>query len=82
MSFAHEVKSDDTSSQREAFLASTVRGYGRVGYGASRVRRVVEAGGFADALNALTEAILTAGGVAGFQLVGQERKGATREVSS
>lgn len=76
---AGKVTADDRAAQLTAFLAAMVWGYGRVGYGPSRVARMLAEPRFLDDLAELTRVTLEEGGVAGYQRVRDARYGEPRD---
>lgn len=77
--FAAGVTMEDRASQLKAFLAAMIWGYGRVGYGPSRVARMLTEPRFLDDLAELTRVTLEEGGVAGYQRVRDARHGEQRD---
>ncbi|STY67940.1 Uncharacterised protein [Micrococcus luteus] len=76
---AGKVTADDRAAQLTAFLAAMVWGYGRVGYGPSRVAKMLAEPRFLDDLAELTRVTLAEGGVAGYQRVRDARYGEPRD---
>ncbi|MEY8814002.1 hypothetical protein AB9H24_02210 [Micrococcus luteus] len=48
--YAAKVTAEDRAAQRDAFIAAMLWGYGRVGYGPSRVERIMAQPGFKEQL--------------------------------
>lgn len=78
VALAEKVTAEDRAAHRDAFVAAMIWGYGRVGYGPSRVRRIMAEEGFADQLAELTCVTLEEGGPAAFARVWERRKSGTR----
>ena len=72
--YAAKVTAEDRAVQRDAFIATMVWGYGRVGYGPSRVERIMAQPGFEDQLADVTRIALEQGGPAAFEHIRQQRK--------
>ena len=62
--YAAKVTAEDLAVQRDAFIAAMVWGYGRVGYGPSRVERIMAQPGFEEQLADVTRITLEQGGPA------------------
>ena len=62
--YAAKVTAEDRAVQRDAFIAAMVWGYGRVGYGPSRVERIMAQHGFEEQLADVTRITLEQGGPA------------------
>lgn len=72
--YAAKVTAEDRAVQRDAFIAAMVWGHGRVGYGPSRVERIMAQPGFEEQLADVTRITLEQGGPAAFEHVRQQRK--------
>lgn len=72
--YAAKVTAEDRAVQRDAFIAAMVWGYGRVGYGPSRVERIMAQPGFEEQLADVTRITLEQGGPAAFEHIRQQRK--------
>ena len=72
--YASKVTAEDRAVQRDAFIAAMVWGYGRVGYGPSRVERIMAQPGFEEQLADVTRITLEQGGPAAFEHIRQQRK--------
>lgn len=72
--YAAKVTAEDRAAQRDAFIVTMVWGYGRVGYGPSRVERIMAQPGFEDQLADVTRITLEQGGPAAFEHIRQQRK--------
>ena len=72
--YAAKVTAKDRAAQRDAFIAAMVWGYGRVGYGPSRVERIMAQPGFEEQLADVTRITLEQGGPAAFEHIRQQRK--------
>ncbi|WP_147084473.1 MULTISPECIES: hypothetical protein [Micrococcus] len=72
--YAAKVTAEDLAVQRDAFIAAMVWGYGRVGYGPSRVERIMAQPGFEEQLADVTRITLEQGGPAAFEHIRQQRK--------
>ncbi|MFL0424446.1 hypothetical protein ACH0AC_01515 [Micrococcus luteus] len=68
------MTAEDRAVQRDTFIAAMVWGYGRVGYGPSRVERIMAQPGFEDQLADVTRIALEQGGPAAFEHIRQQRK--------
>lgn len=64
--FAVAVTTEDRASQSKAFLAAMIWDHSRVGYGPSRVAKMLAEPRFLDDLAELTRVTLEEGGVAGY----------------
>lgn len=72
--YAAKVTAEDRAAQRDAFIATMVWGHGRVGYGPSRVERIMAQPGFEEQLADVTRITLEQGGPAAFEHIRQQRK--------
>lgn len=77
--FAAKVTPEDRASQLTAFLAAMIWGYGRVGYGPSRVVKMLAEPGFLDDLAELTRTTLAKGGVAAYERAWEGRFGSGKD---